>query len=105
MPSFIKTPKDLIELIANDYDDFKRWSDHWMRENWLISSDYQDTIYSAIAIIYGKPVMMLYQEKKETVENPQITDVDVVEDLTDYSPLSDQVQTSEFAPSEPQPSA
>jgi len=103
MPSFITTPKDLIQLIANDYDDFKRWSDHWLRENWLISSDYQDGIFSAIAIIYGKPIMLLFQEKKEIVESPEIIDVVEDENQEDYSPLSDQRLVSESEPSTDQP--
>ena len=58
-----KIPKDCIELVAKDLDDFQKWAQHWQNNAWLLAKDYESGLYTAVGLAYGRAMILLYQEK------------------------------------------
>lgn len=73
MPSIQKLPKDTLFLYANDLDDFQNVKLRWETNAWCISADYKDHVYSCIALIYGRPCVVLYQEPFEEAAAADVT--------------------------------
>lgn len=75
MPILTKLPKDTIELHANDLDDYMRTMKNWQNWGWLISSDYDAGLYSAIALKDSRVLLLLFKDdnfpKSESVEEPK----------------------------------
>lgn len=70
MPMLAKEDKQALWLEARDLDDFNRTKDNWQRQGWLLSADYHDSMYSAIAMKDSRTIVMIFKEQKvEPQEN------------------------------------
>lgn len=64
----------MLKLLAKDYEDFKRWTDSWANNGFLLYQDYSHGVYESMALIHGQVVAMQYQEEKEEEEETSASD-------------------------------
>lgn len=62
MPVLDKIPKDAIQLFANDLDDYMHTMKNWQMWGWLLASDYDTGLYSAIALKDSRVLILFYKD-------------------------------------------
>ncbi len=63
-------PKDAVMLEARDLDDFNKTKGMWQTYGWLLSADYNDGMYSAIALKDSRVLLLLFREPQKEPEEP-----------------------------------
>ena len=74
MPTLDKIPKDAIQLFANNLDDYMQTMKNWQNWGWLLASDYDAGLYSAIALKDSRVLILFF---KDSYVEPQKTPEDI----------------------------
>lgn len=76
MPTLDKIPKDAIQLFANNLDDYMQTMKNWQNWGWLLSSDYDCGLYSAIALKDSRVLILFFKDNnwqpQKTAEDLEI---------------------------------
>lgn len=88
MPTLSKIPKDTIELFANDLDDYMRTMKNWQNWGWLISSDVDNGLYSAIALKDSRVLLLVFKDNTWKPE-PQVEEIHEPETIEEALQMRD----------------